>query len=295
MLKSYKDDSIVYILSECVTCDEDVSMEIINESTETTTSPDGTKIPQVTANTTLQSFNVQNWNKRIYGDDVVMESLDQDGMIQNDIKKGQWIGEFSHPLDTSPKRQMILYAPTASHRILKYWKEGNLLKGTVQTLPYGHGIDMARNALGNVPWAFSLRSLGSVDLATRRVKKPLKIITYDHVYRPSHIEAYDDKTMLNESVSLETLDFDDLKKMRDECSLVHPINESMDDILGFVTERSQNLQIVADMFKLDSVKGTLNESGTRMDINVDDKTTLNVPIETVIRMQYADILNSIKQ
>ena len=61
---------------------------------------------------------------------------------------------------------------------------------------------MAANAQNGVTRAFSLRSLGSVDLATRRVKAPLKVITYDSVYRPSHIEAYGNE-MLNESIDVD--------------------------------------------------------------------------------------------
>lgn len=288
MLKSYETDNTVYILDECVTSPEDLSLDIINETTEI--SPiDNKPVKSITGNTTLQSFDVKNWNQRIYGTDLVMDSLDNDGMIQNDIKHQQWIGEWGHPLDTSPRRQMILYPPTSSHRILKYWREGNLLHGTVQTLPYGYGLSMAQNALNGVPWSFSLRSLGSVDLKTRQVKAPLKIITYDSVYRPSHIEAYGND-ILNES----TGSMDELYTAMNECSLIEKCPDSfvLSEATMFAKERSENLQMLADMFKLDKVECTLNESGTRMNV-VSKNTTFNIPVETAIHMQYANILNHI--
>ena len=247
----------------------------------------------ITAKTTLQSFDVENWNKRIYSGDLVMDSIDNDGMIQNDIKRGQWIGEFGHPLDTSPKRQMIMFPQTSSHRILNYWREGNLLKATVQTLPYGYGLAMAENALNGVPWAFSLRSLGSVDLQTRRVKSPLKVITYDNVYRPSHIEAYGND-IINESAGLCFNEYD-LYDIMDECSMIEKLPDSfvLSEVTNYVKDRSENLKIIADMFNLDKFECTLNESGTRMNVK-SDNTTFNIPIETAIRMQYSNILNSIK-
>lgn len=293
MIKSYKQDNTVYVLDECVTLESDLFLDIINESTEISPIDGKTTVGTVTANTTLQSFDVENWNRRIYGGDLVMDAIDNDGMIQNDLKQGQWIGEFGHPLDTSPKRQMIMFPQTSSHRILKYWREGNLLKATVQTLPYGFGLAMADNAKNGVPWAFSLRSLGSVDLATRRVKSPLKVITYDSVYRPSHIEAYGND-ILNESAGYTDNQFD-VSKIMNECSMIEecPADFILAEAANFVKERSENLQIIADMFKLDKVECVLNESGTRMNV-VSKGTTFNIPVETAISMQYANILNNIK-
>ena len=292
MLKSYAPNNTVYILNECVTNEYDLSLDIINESSEISPVTNKEK-KTITAKTTLQSFDVENWNKRIYSGDLVMDSIDNDGMIQNDIKRGQWIGEFGHPLDTSPKRQMIMFPQTSSHRILNYWREGNLLKATVQTLPYGYGLAMAENALNGVPWAFSLRSLGSVDLQTRRVKSPLKVITYDNVYRPSHIEAYGND-IINESAGLCFNEYD-LYDIMDECSMIEKLPDSfvLSEVTNYVKDRSENLKIIADMFNLDKFECTLNESGTRMNVK-SDNTTFNIPIETAIRMQYSNILNSIK-
>ena len=292
MLKSYAPNNTVYILNECVTNEYDLSLDIINESSEISPVTNKEK-KTITAKTTLQSFDVENWNKRIYSGDLVMDSIDNDGMIQNDIKRGQWIGEFGHPLDTSPKRQMIMFPQTSSHRILNYWREGNLLKATVQTLPYGYGLAMAENALNGVPWAFSLRSLGSVDLQTRRVKSPLKVITYDNVYRPSHIEAYGND-IINESAGLCFNEYD-LYDIMDECSMIEKLPDSfvLSEVTNYIKDRSENLKIIADMFNLDKFECTLNESGTRMNVK-SDNTTFNIPIETAIRMQYSNILNSIK-
>lgn len=174
-----QDENTLYIICECAVNPDDVSTTILSESTVTDAS--GNKQKTVTTDSTLQSFEVPNWNTRIYGGELVMSSIDNDGMIQNDIKHGQWIGEYGHPLNMDAKRAMIIFPQTSSHRILNYRREGNLLKGHVQTLADGYGLMMYNRTVQGVPQAFSLRSLGSVDLATRRVKAPLKVITYDSV------------------------------------------------------------------------------------------------------------------
>lgn len=292
MLKDYS--TTAYVLCECAVLPEDISMDIINESTVLSPTT-GQPVTSITANSTLQSFDVENWNKRIYGGDLVMTSLDEDGMIQNDIKMGQWMGEFGHPLDTSPRRQVILNPQTVSHRILKYWREGNLLKGTIQTVPYGNGLSMTANAKLGIPWSFSLRSLGSVDMATRRVKSPLKIITYDSVYRPSHIEAYTEKdAFLHESAGEIYLPTSyNMEDILEESTVFEPITEAFDmkELMDYAASKSDNVKIIADMFKLDKVQGTLNESGTGVTLTVDSNTKVNVPLERFIGLQYADILN----
>ena len=266
-----------------------MSYTLLNESSGVNS--EGNSIKVVRIDTVLQSFDVPNWNNRIYGGELVINSLDNDGMIQNDIKHRQWIGEYGHPLDMDPKRAMTIYPPLSSHVILNYRREGNLLKGHVETLASGMGTMMRDRILQNVPASFSLRSLGSVDLETRRVKAPLKIITYDSVFRPSHIEAYQDSILTECAAYIPTSH--NIHDIMTESTIFTPITESMDDILSYTKEHSDSVKIVADMFKLDKIDCVLTESGTRMNIRIDDETTANVPIESVINAQYADILGSL--
>ena len=276
------DNNTLYIMCECLTPPEDIRTEVLTESTVESAS--GKKIKTVTIDTCLQSFEVENWNGRIYGKNLVLDALNNDGMIQNDIKKGQWIGEYGHPLDTDPKRQVVFNPTTASHRILNYRTEGNLLLGHVQTLAGGAGDMLCDRILQGVPAAFSLRSLGSVDLATRRVKAPLKIITYDSVFRPSHIEAYQTE-ILSECASYVNLN--------ESVDFFAPINESIEQIKSYISEKSDNVARAADFFGLDKLAMVLQENGT-VTLIIDECTSCNVPIESVIGLQYADVLGSKK-
>lgn len=287
------DDNTMYILSECAVNPADINIDVLSESS---VEINGVAKKCITIDTVLQSFDVMNWNRRIYPKSVVMSAIDNDGMIQNDIKRGQWIGEYGHPIDLSPHRQMIIYPPTSSHRILNYRCEGNLLKAHVQTLANDMGTQLMNCILQGVPAAFSLRSLGSVDMATRRVKAPLKVICYDAVYRPSHIEAYQTEILSEAATSIyspnKNSSFFDVMT---ESAVCEPIHENIDQILSYAKERSRNVQLIADMFKLDKIECSLNETGTRMNIKLDEETKVNIPIESAIHMQYSDILSNYRK
>lgn len=285
-------DNTLYVICECAINPADIKIDILNESSIELS--DGTKVPYVTIDATLQSFEVKNWNQRIYGSDVVMESIDNDGMIQNDIKRGQWCGEYGHPLDLEPRRQMIIFPQTASHRILSYRKEANLLKAHVQTLAGGCGPMMAMSCLQGVPAAFSLRSLGSIDMATHRVKSPLKVITYDSVFRPSHIEAYQEK-ILTESANLFIPKSNTIEDLITESAIFNPITETIDQMNRYAKNKSNNVSLIADLFHLHDIDCTLNESCTRFNVKIDDNNMASVPIDTMIKLQYGDILSQISK
>lgn len=290
------DGNTVYIFNECSIDENDLKMDVLQENYIDT--PTG-KLPIITIEATGQSFGVENWNKRFYDDFVVMDSLNGDGMIQNDIKRGQWCGEFGHPLDLDPRRQMIIFPQTSSHRILSYWQVGNLLKLKVRTLPYEWGYAMASNCLDGVPAAFSLRSLGSIDLATRHVKSPLKILTYDYVYRPSHKEAYQDRIL---SETANSIYIPEYGKGYGEIITESAVFESVsmnalhESAYDFVMERSVNVRKIADMFNLDTyAKSSLNETGDYLILDLDSENKARIPVESAIRMQYHSALNRFKK
>lgn len=290
------DQDTVYLICECGALPDDISATIIQENY--VESPTG-KIPVITIETVLQSFNVENWNKRIYDDYVVMDALDKDPMIQHDLKHKQWCGEFGHPLDLDPRRQLIIDPATASHRILKYWKEGSLLKAHVRTLPYQWGIAMALSSLDGMPSAFSMRGMGSVDLKTRRAKAPLKIRTYDQVNRPSHKEAYEDK-ILSESaggIYIPKKSSVDIGEIIRESAMFIPADKNklilLEQSKDFILSKSENTKIIQDLFKIDSFENAvLSESGLYMDIKINNGTTARMPVEKAIALQYSDILGS---
>ena len=90
-------------------------------------------------------------------------------------------------------------------------------------------------------------------------------------------------------------DINDIKDIITESAVFCPISETMDDILGYVKHHSESVQKAAEIFKLDNldIPCTLTGCGTRVNMQIDENTTANVPVESVINMQYADILDSL--
>ena len=110
--------------------------------------------------------------------------------------------------------------------------------------------------------------------------------------RPSHIEAYQDEILSESAVFIPQAN--DLEGLMTESAICLPISESIEEINKYAIERSDNIKIVADMFHLDKIDCSLNENATRMNIKIDENTTANIPVESAINMQYADILGSIR-
>lgn len=69
----------------------------------------------------------------------------------------------------------------------------------------------------------------------------------------------------------------------------------MDQILGYVKDHSESVYKTAEIFKLSNldIPCTLNETGTSIQMKIDDNTTACVPVESVINMQYSDVLGSL--
>lgn len=138
---------------------------------------------RVTINTTLQSADTKNRNKRIYSRRVLENGLNAP-YVQERLKTKSWYGEAGHPLDPDVKRQLYIDQGNISHIINKVWWEGNLLKGEVSAANTARGADFDGLIRQGSEVAFSLRAVGPVVEQrgdTTYVKDPLTIFTYDWV------------------------------------------------------------------------------------------------------------------
>lgn len=111
--------------------------------------------------------------------------------------------------------------------------------------------------------------------------------------RPSHIEAYQNEILSECATFIPSSN--NIEDIITESTVFCPISETMDDILGYVKQHSESVQKAAEIFKLTNldIPCVLNESGTRVSMQIDENTVADVPVESVINMQYADILSSI--
>lgn len=182
-----------FVVHEEIT-DYDVTkkhFKILEESASTNIN--GLDIFTLKFETVLQSAGNKNFNGRLYRTaDTIMNGARRNPVLMHYYNLGQLAGEYGHPLAESGKdqigRQFTIHPPNVSHYIRKFWAEGNLIKGIVETVPDGNGLSMAKRALCNMLPQFSTRGLGSgkngvVDDASYLV------ITWDGVNNASHGDA----------------------------------------------------------------------------------------------------------
>lgn len=281
---SFSNTFPLFYIVEAAVDPDDIKTTILRENAFTTA--DGSVVKTVTADSTLQSFMMLNWNGRTYPAAVVMEGMDSNAKIQNDMRHKQFAGEWGHPDSKDMVRQSQILPEYTSHYIDSYRREGNLLKGHVTSAPFGRGLWMYNTLMAGRPWAFSLRAFGAVD-TNNIALKPLTVITYDQVNRPSHKEAY---ATTNDVVGAQTYTDSFLK----ECStsvLMESAN-IVSDITNFVLDKSDNIKIAKELFGLQESTAVFNGKNNIIleGSYLGNSIKVTVPLENYVRNIYRDIL-----
>lgn len=195
--------------------------------------------------TCLQSFDVQNRNKRMYDAGAIMESLAAPH-VQELIRKGSFVSEYGHPFEKDLGRVTQIDPDRICGRVNSYYRQGNLLKGEFETFDDGAlGTVLTRRILQKMEPAHSLRAVGPLS-KTRDGKLIMKskahIVAYDTVILPSHVEAYRDESkdidVIRQPILTEGFDITEDNYM----DHVFALNESM--LTDFVKEESKNVKLV---------------------------------------------------
>lgn len=204
---------------------------------------------------TLQSFDVENRNRRIYEAANIMNCINTDEYILSMLRQQSWVGEIDHPTATYADQELSqerISKPDfkfSSHYIRKPSLTGNLLKAPIQTDSSNeHGMNMAIKIVdGKIVPAFSARSFGElINKMCRPVVRVKRLITYDWVAFPSHREALADikPGILEESVNMfeqhsggKIIQFTELAKMAANNSkeiewLCESFGLTIDNIIG---------------------------------------------------------------
>lgn len=151
----------------------------------------------VTFDTVLHSFRVMNRNGREYDKDNIWQCIQTDPEIQHNLKTNQWYGTIDHPAPMHQGEELTMQyianpdPKLSSHFIHKPRMNGNFLEATIQTdTGTEAGMNMALKIVdGKITPCFSARSFGTLKNEGRPVVYVKKLITYDWVRFPSHIEA----------------------------------------------------------------------------------------------------------
>ena len=224
--------------------------------------------------TTLQSVGKRNRNKRLW-EKPILSTMLADECVQEMISKHSWAGEAGHPTAESGKISMErifqINPEKISHYVLDYNWEGNLLKGTIETIDdiNGPGAKLMRRVLQGEEPAFSFRSVvpqkvnrdGSID-----VIGPGRAICYDNVIMPSHYEAYIDKNQDIQNVT-KKLNGPRVKAVNESIQVSNiataiQYNAAMEAFTDFVLNSSDKVNKILDTATEVAVESaTINKKG----------------------------------
>ena len=213
--------------------------------------------------TILQSLECVNQNRRYYKANAIIESLEDPGITKL-IKNNKFKGEAGHPVGQPLARVGAVQPFNTCHRVIKWWVDNNLIRGTVETLDDGEGCPgtkLTRAILQNENPSFSYRGFAMI---TKRgnisyVEQRTKTVAYDEVNNPSHIEAYGDidKTIVDQGrngnqrttkMKTQMVATTENKEILLEDATI-AVYES--DIAAMIGAKSDNVKTVCEAFDLD--------------------------------------------
>ena len=264
---------------------------IISESTieahkpEILRQPKKNEMVKIIAN--LQDIDVWNRNNRKYLGEPLIKGLNAPHITEL-IKANSFVGEAGHPVNPTMQRQTGIDNNNVSHRINKWWRQGNVIKGEVEAMNGGDnspGIKFHNFILQDMKVAFSLRAVGPVEETTRGkiVKGPLHIVTYDWVFVPSHKIAYQEdiinslqenahkNKVLSEGYMIPVLEEQAISYIKDKSKNLKYISET----LGFCYE---NISLSSDKSEI-----ILKEKNDKLIIKLEDNLKREILSEYMIK------------
>lgn len=290
MMKSFN-KSTYYIINETMV-DPDLAMEKRKILTENTASIGGKSLYTLTYQQVLQDFGVRNWNGRTYTENVVMPAIDNNPLIQYDIKQGTWTAEYGHPEIKKGvnelERQMTILPRYACNTIDKYWKEGNLLMGQCTTLSGEWGDVVRDRILTKYPAQASSRAIGGVD-AKGQVLPGYTVITFDTVVRPSHKVAYQVKG--SEKINTFNVTAPQGNTMTESAiEFDYTKDPSFKNfILSESTSKTQ-INLLCDTFSLDYDSMVITENSMKISrMDETGKSTIVIPLNQLVNMEYYNL------
>lgn len=209
----------------------------------------------------LQSLDCMNRNKREYNGDAIVASLSTPEITEL-ISHNKFKGEAGHPVGMPIPRVSVVDPKFTCHRITKWWRDGNLIYGIVETLDDGmYGTKLYKAILQGEDPSFSYRGFATMVKKNGHdyVASQPRCIAYDEVNLPSHKEAYavpgrtfiqQDMTGKQNTYVKESYQFDMNAAMeKTDSGIVIPITPK--EVAEMVQEKSENLAIVCESFGLD--------------------------------------------
>lgn len=211
-----------------------------------------------------------NWNNRKWVTDKIISALDRNPIVQHNIKMNTFTNEYGHPVITKVdnwiERQMTVLPDRACDKIIRYWKDKNLVMGRCVTLSDGYGQYEKNRILTGHPVMKSNRSVGVIN-PDGTMADNINIRCFDSVETPSHKGAY--------MVGLEGFKYDPKITSFNEGVGIFTMHDSA--FKNFIIqESSSEIELLCNAMNIDPTAIKVTESGIHL------QTITSTDIETII-------------
>lgn len=188
----------------------------------------------------LQDMEIKNRNGRYYAKSELTPQLTCPKTIEY-LNANGMPGEAGHPLSKDLARQQTIDPMRVSHFITKLWTNGNDIMGRVRAARGEAGNTFNDNILDGIKVAFSLRALGTVVNTKNGAEvRNIKVITWDWVYYPSHMRAYQQAIVTESAISSNIV-------TDPHNGIFEPFNTTQ--VKNFITESSANFKTIVESFE----------------------------------------------
>lgn len=229
--------------------------------------------------TVLQSLNCVNRNRRNYNKDAMIKALNAEE-ISELIANNKWHCETGHPITDNINRIATIDGTKTCCMIKKWWIEGDLIMGEVETLADGMlGTALAGKMLQGMNPSFSLRALARLEKKgnVSYVNAPPRIITYDEVYLPSHKEAYGKPGIKKVEKSIYT--------GKEVCYENGAIAITATDVKENIIKKSDNLNIICESFDIEPQSLGISRDGSMVHMKSNNGDTFVFALESSLAMK----------
>ena len=240
----------------------------------------------------IQDADRKNRNGRFYAKEDLFPAL-QAPRIKELLAHKALMGENGHPLGDLPRQQTI-DPNNICCNFLKIWTEGNLVKAHVKGTQNQKGEDFNNLILDGTDPAFSLRALGSITNTKRGAEvKNINIITYDHVFYPSHSSAYTQRRLTESTGSIidpirslqESTTNKVILEKNDKGILIPLMNQQ---VMNYIKSESANINTILKSFDTLYESATLVDNGSRVRLMTYQGDILMINLESYIQNEIMD-------
>lgn len=245
---------------------------------------------------TMQSFGVMNRNHRMYDIENVWSCIQNDEKIQDLLRNSSWFGEVDHPTpklkkdELSPERIMNPDMGNTSHKIMSPYRKGNLINARIQTdAGTAGGMNFAKKILQGMTPRFSARALAElVNKNGTPTVNMKRLITYDWVLYPSHVEAHANTTPKAVTKSVETVN----EYAQADSIIIMPAIP-IKEIYEYAVSKSQNCQVIMESLEITPEDLGITEDKSHILMKEAGGSVFGIKLEDQVRKNITGYLSNL--